>query len=662
MKKTLMLAAILTVGTSMIAMAEENIASQRLNETVISTENFETSVLDTAKNVTIVTQEDIQNKGANTVAEALRGVPGLVVSKMDGSGDAVFDLRGSGATGAQNTIVLLDGIPLNNVQGSGYDTSQIPVDQIEKIEIIPSGGAVMYGDGAIGGIINIVTKAPENRSNYGNMGLETGSWGTLKGTLTYGTKVTDRLLMDVSYSNYRSAGFRDKTKGAPHDQYDKDDTKESVWLRGRYLLDDGYLEAKYRHSKTEDYYTSYITKEQFKEDVTMAGTYNGVSEMEQDNYSLSYNKKVNDKLSLMIYGGYDEREYKGAYFGSISSHSLAKQYYIKPQIKYLYGENSYIIVGGDYKDGKSEDKLDSSSKDKTRESYAGYILNKTTIRDFQFTQGYRREKIKYDTEILTPKPGPGYGKDTIGNKKTFNADSYELAANYLYSDTGSVYISYTHAFRGPTINDLNSWYGNIDLQETKSYELGIKDSYKNTYISTSIFMTDTDNEIYLDKIQRGGKYDNKNFDGEVRRIGVELALQHYFNKLTLRENVTYIQPKVTSGEYDGKEFAGVSRWNINLGATYNFTEKLLGNIDMYYQSKAYAQDDFANKLGKVNDYVTVDTNLRYKLDNGLEVYGGIRNLFDEEYSGSMVCDGTFTFHAYRPADGRSFYAGFKYNF
>ena len=69
MKKTLMLAAILAVGASMTAIAEENIASQRLNETVISTENFETSVLDTAKNVTIVTQEDIQNKGANTVAE-----------------------------------------------------------------------------------------------------------------------------------------------------------------------------------------------------------------------------------------------------------------------------------------------------------------------------------------------------------------------------------------------------------------------------------------------------------------------------------------------------------------------------------------------------------------------------------------------------------------
>lgn len=154
MKKALMIAAILTVSTTI--MAEENIASRRLTESVISTENFETSVLDTAKNVTIVTQEDIQNKGASTVAEALRGVPGLIVNSIGGS-DPVFDLRGSGATAKSNTLVLLDGIPLNAVDGT-YNTSQIPVDLIDKIEVIPSGGAVMYGDGATGGVINIIRR------------------------------------------------------------------------------------------------------------------------------------------------------------------------------------------------------------------------------------------------------------------------------------------------------------------------------------------------------------------------------------------------------------------------------------------------------------------------------------------------------------------------
>ena len=129
---------------------------------------------------------------------------------------------------------------------------------------------------------------------------------------------------------------------------------------------------------------------------------------------------------------------------------------------------------------------------------------------------------------------------------------------------------------------------------------------------------------------------NKNFDGEVRRIGAQVSLQHYFDKLTLRENITYIQPKVTSGKYDGKEFAGISRWNINLGATYNFTEKFIVNTDMYYSSTAYASDDFANKLGKENAYIIVDTNLTYKFNDGLEIYGGVKNLFDREYATSIT--------------------------
>lgn len=240
MKRVLMAAAILIVNTPI--MAEENIASQRLNETVISTENFETSVLDTAKNVTIVTQEDIQNKGASTVAEALKGVPGLTVNSLGGS-DPIFDLRGSGATAKSNTLVLLDGIPLNAVDGT-YNTSGIPVAQIDKIEVIPSGGAVMYGDGATGGVINIITKSPLDKNNYGNIDMEIGSWNTRKGTVNYGTKIRDKFLFDLSYNNYKSDGYRSLDS-----RYASGDTRESIWLRGKYLLDDGYFEAKYNYGK-----------------------------------------------------------------------------------------------------------------------------------------------------------------------------------------------------------------------------------------------------------------------------------------------------------------------------------------------------------------------------------------------------------------------------
>lgn len=649
MKKTLMLAAILVVGTSMTAIAEENIASQRLNETVISTENFGTSVLDTAKNVTIVTQEDIQNKGANTVAEALRGVPGLVVSYMDG-GSPTFDMRGQGATASANVLVLLDGVPLNGI-GGNYDTNQIPVDLIEKIEVVPSGGAVMYGDGTVSGVINIITKAPRDKTNYGSVGLEAGSWGTRKGTLNYGTKLNEKLLFDISYSNYTSEEYRSKPEA-----YDKDDTRESIWMRGRYLLEDGYLEARYSYTDLEDYYTGYLEEDE-KDDPKQTGKQSGGKILTKTNeYTLTFNKKLNNKWTILMYGDYIKREGSSNWYSKNDS----EQYYTKAQLKYSYWDDSYIIIGGDYKNGKAESLSLPSAwvpnptiSEKTKETYAGYILNKTTVGDFQFTQGYRREKNTYEN------------KDGVGYKKDFKDDAFELAANYLYSDTGSIYLSFTQSFRTPHIWDLNTTnLSEFDVQDTKVYEAGIKEIFGNTYISASTFIMDTENEIYYDKPDPA-KAANKNFDGKVRRIGTQLAFQHYFDKLTLRENVSYIQPKIKTGKYSGNEFGGVARWNINIGATYNFTSNFMVNGDMYYLSGAYNQDDFANKGGRDGDYTIFNVNTRYRFNTGLEIYAGIRNLFDEKYFNAVISSyssGNLTREVYYPADGRSFYAGFKYNF
>ena len=561
MKRVLMAAAILILIVNTPIMAEKNIASQRLNETVISTENFETSVLDTAKNVTIVTQEDIQNKGASTVAEALKGVPGLTVNSLGGS-DPIFDLRGSGATAKSNTLVLLDGIPLNAVDGT-YNTSGIPVAQIDKIEVIPSGGAVMYGDGATGGVINIITKSPLDKNNYGNIDMEIGSWNTRKGTVNYGTKIRDKFLFDLSYNNYKSDGYRSLDS-----RYASGDTRESIWLRGKYLLDDGYFEAKYNYGKNKDSWTSALTREQFEENPKQTGKDAGKELNKTNNYMMTYNKKIGENLSFLVYGGYDTKKLSPkATWGD--SRTDIKQYYIKPQIKYNYGKESYLILGGDYK--KSEVERFTYKTKLEKESFAGYLINKTTIGKLQLSQGYRRSNDKYNDKSVMSKGDLD---------KKFDNDSFEFAVNYLYSDTGSVYLSFVQGFRTPNADDLGYWYGDIDAQETKAYELGIKDMYKNTFISSSIFLIDTDKEIYYEKVSGyGGK--NRNFDGKVRRIGGQVSLQHYFDKLTLRESISYIQPKITSGIHDGKEFAGVARWQGNIGISYNILSNIIFNIDGY---------------------------------------------------------------------------------
>ena len=88
-------------------------------------------------------------------------MPGVVVRQMDGS-SPMIDLRGSGATAQFNTVILLDNIPVSGL--AGFNLNTVPIEEIEKIEVLQGAGAVMYGDGAIGGVVNIITKAPTNKA------------------------------------------------------------------------------------------------------------------------------------------------------------------------------------------------------------------------------------------------------------------------------------------------------------------------------------------------------------------------------------------------------------------------------------------------------------------------------------------------------------------
>ena len=110
---------------------------------MISTEDFETNVRDTPSNISIITKDEIETTGAKDLVDALRNVPGLLVKEYAG-GDIRFDLRGQNPMYAnKNVIVTVDGIPLNAIGGgasSSYSISQIPMETIEKIEVIPNSG------------------------------------------------------------------------------------------------------------------------------------------------------------------------------------------------------------------------------------------------------------------------------------------------------------------------------------------------------------------------------------------------------------------------------------------------------------------------------------------------------------------------------------------
>lgn len=124
----------------------------------------------TPASVTVITRADLDRLSVRTLADALRLVPELVVRRQGGLGSlAVPSLRGS--TPAQ-VLVLLDGVPLNNVALGQADLSTVSTDGIERIEVLRGPFAAVYGSGALGGVINIIT----TRTQRGQL---LASWGSL---------------------------------------------------------------------------------------------------------------------------------------------------------------------------------------------------------------------------------------------------------------------------------------------------------------------------------------------------------------------------------------------------------------------------------------------------------------------------------------------------
>ena len=155
MKKVLLGLALLKSGI----IFAENIASSKLDETVVSVEKFETNLLQVSKNITIITEEEIKKSGAQEVEEVLRIVPGVFLNGANGkdfSSDIILRGQVPGKSG-QNILVLVDGSSINSSTDTGnFDLNLIPIETIERIEVVPNGGTVLYGEGAVGGVINII--------------------------------------------------------------------------------------------------------------------------------------------------------------------------------------------------------------------------------------------------------------------------------------------------------------------------------------------------------------------------------------------------------------------------------------------------------------------------------------------------------------------------
>lgn len=640
------------------AVYAEEIQSTKLDESVISTENFETTVRNTAANITIVTAQEIEEKGAQDLADALRMVPGIIAKNY--YGNIAFDIGGYSSVHAErNNIITYDGVRITSSQASN-----IPISSIERIEVIPNGGGILYGDGAMGGVINILSKnifeKEKNKNYYGNLRLEYGSEDSYKYGVNYSVKANDKLTLGVSYSKILKNDWRDDdAKGKLFNR------TEEVSVNAKYQLENGDLNFKYTRNEKLLTGTSDLPEDKYKEDREQTlGTVSRTLRT-SDDYYIKYRLNISDNTEFLTYANLYEERARNKVSG-VRRDDYQKKYF-KAQIKHNYLDKHYFVTGVDYM--QESTKPVTTSKDSVKDDYGMFILNEMKFGKLTFGQGFRYNIAKYDYYWSTNNPIPADKKGEAGDQEYKNyAATLEL--KYDYSDTGMIYGKLSRDFRTPLIREMNYTVNasKLDPQTQHTFELGIKDFIGDTYFSFSTFYKITDGEIYYQGTPDSDDPGRTRFPyynmGDTRRIGVELLSEQYFGKFTFTESITYLHHEIYKSDFEdrkGKEIPFVPNWKLGFGINYKYNDNLNLNADIVYIGKYYDSDDPENIRPKnMGGYTTADIAANYKFENGISLVARINNLFDEKYE-DYVGYWSNT-RQYNPAAGRNYSVGINYTF
>ncbi len=663
MLKKLAILSFIVVG--MMAFGDENDTfNVKLEESVVTATGFDDVQSNQIKNTTIVTAQDIHNKGYNTIEEILKRTPGI--NFVNNGFGYIVDVRGQGVQGAaKNVKVLVDGSPLNILDMSHaiLPLNSISVEDIEKIEIINGGGTVLYGGGTAGGVINVITKKTQeepvkNKVYYQNSSFDTNKFG-------FGTsiKFADNFLLDLGYENINGKGYR---------QGDKRDGEN---LRGGFtynIANNQTLRFKATRYKEESKESDGITKTQLNKDRKQAGTTLTESDLDRTEYSLNYEIKPTDNLTFSLLGynqktirDYDQEAPAGRMTHKTDGQFKDRKTGVDLKGKYNYGSGN-VIFGYEYIKNSSNRssygamymrnrRLFPTSTvdiDLQKNTHSAFIQGRHSFTDkFEGTLGYRYEHADYDIHRTD-------GRNVINKNTKKSNNAYETGLNFKYSDTGNVYAKYERGYRSPSpteMVDKSTTRGyvlnNLKSEKYDTYEIGIKDMIGPSFVSLTGFYTKKNDEILIDVPGGHGlNWTYKNLQ-KTERKGVELFAEQYFGTFRINESLSYVDAKISKGADKNKKIPYVSKTKATLGSNYEVLTGLNLTADFNYFSNSVD-----GNYEKIKGYSTTDLGVSYAHKTGLGVQAGVKNVFDKKYYRYKNGD------SYIPEAERTYYVGVSYNF
>ena len=587
--------------------------------TVVSANKTAQSISETTSNISVITSADIEEKGYQTVAQAIGTQAGIQVASSGGLGQPTsFFVRGRDSG---SVLVLIDGMRLNDPSTTNGTAllDALTTSNIEQIEIIKGGSSSIWGSNASAGVINIITKQPKD-GVHGSLALSYGSYNTRGADADLSYK-DEKFTAQVLGSILKSDGF---SALAPRDaEEDGYENKNGNIKLGYAFNENNKVTLSYNKYKTKTEYDDSFSTEQANDDYSHANS-------DQTNYALDYDFSLDNYTALFhaSKGEYEREYFTTGFFGDgVNAYKATlKEYALINKYDYTLGK---VVLGLEYKDIDGFNQFnDLEASEAAYTNKAVYLSNIYNINENTLLE----TNLRYDNY------------DEFDNKTTYKIG---LKHNHDVLKGFTTSANYYTSYDAPSSYQLaNTAFGTF-LKPSYTTGFDVTASYKKL-LTVTYFNNKVEDFVDYDSVN----YGYYNVDGESKFSGLEISSTYApLENLVLTANYTHL---IDFEKEDGSDLPRRAKDTLNASANYYTQNNMHFGIDAQYVGDRIDTDGgFPVALNvPTGNYTLWNLNFGTKITDNLDLNINARNIFDKEYQ---------SVYAYA-TEGASVYAKVKYSF
>jgi iron complex outermembrane receptor protein len=615
--------------------------------------------VNTPNQITVIRQQDIVASGATTLTDVLRGRAGLQITDLRGDGSSTtISLRGFAQTANANVLVLVDGRRLNHSDTRNPDISHISLNDVEQIEITQGSAGVLYGNQAVGGVVNIITRKPD--AQQVKLASDIGSYDRRSAGFNISERLDNGFSYRVAAEALRSDGYRDHSSrefrnlnGFLSYSYDTGEVFADLqYVEEDLELPGALVQAEYDADRRQsnagfvnDFSDSTVNVFRLgvkqtltphwtiEGEVTHRDTDEKLTQSFQNNPSPPGGETSRDQLSFnpRLIGSFQTRQ--GDVLVTLGLDAEETDFD-------LFVPFSFFGVPG---------AVDRSNDQQTRAVYAQALI--PLANQVSLTLGGRHASV--DNQMVDAINFPaGIDVDDDVFVKT-------LGVNYRPDSAWRFYARVDENFRFAKIDEITlASAGTIlDTQTGLSFDVGMQWSGQDRFFNLGLYRLELEDEIYFDP-SVGIFGANTNLDDTLRYGFVASAGLGLTDSVSLSADYTYTHATFEAGGLDGQYISGVAPRLATIRMDARPSEHWDWQAELQLVSSKYAQGDNLNVREKAPGYGILSLSARYRVKQ-LEFAFRVNNVTDKQYA-EFIADG-FT-RSYQPSPERNMLATVKYIF